>query len=563
MERKEQIRIFGNCYHSFYILKSKLFFTTLFCCFVHVISIGQSKSLYAKQVLNEFQKRISDGESGEKFILTSFRPLDENTFASKEEYLKFLTELITFADKLEFDQVEFRYLVGRKLQTIGKKREAYGLLYAVQKDLEKAKGGHPKYAADFYSTIGHCYYYFGRLTDAEFCLLKALNLSELEKREQVNVNNTLGLISMNRGNLESAEEYYKTGLRLADDINDEPWYGVISGNLGTLYFERGDLVNARKYLEHDFKTSTRFKQYESASGALCILVRINLATNNLDEAITQVKTLDSLFLQNEQGAAFKLGYYECKVALQERLGQYSEAVKTLKLIQELKDQNVRDRNQSDLNKMEFQIDFERKQSEINVLQAQRKTDETRIISLSLVIGTILLAALIIILQISKRRKKERELFALKNELIQEELLRTETELNTVVATLMTKNNVVAELNEELEKLQVENDKTMEEQKVLTNKLQSFTLLTEEDWIEFKRLFEKRHAGFFAYFNERYPDVTNAEIRLAALLKLNLENSEMSKTLGISPDSVRKTNLRLRKKLGITEQKDLFALIQSI
>ena len=59
-------------------------------------------------------------------------------------------------------------------------------------------------------------------------------------------------------------------------------------------------------------------------------------------------------------------------------------------------------------------------------------------------------------------------------------------------------------------------------KALTDKLQSFTFLTDEDWVEFKRLFEKRHRGFFDYFQENYPSVTNAEIRLAALIKLKLE-----------------------------------------
>ncbi|MNE90465.1 hypothetical protein D3C80_1879830 [compost metagenome] len=98
--------------------------------------------------------------------------------------------------------------------------------------------------------------------------------------------------------------------------------------------------------------------------------------------------------------------------------------------------------------------------------------------------------------------------------------------------------------------------------MLTN-LQSFSLLTENDWIEFKRLFEKLNPGFFDFFHDKFPEITAAEIRLAALIKLNLSNIEMARTLAISPDSVRKTNLRLRKKLNIESLDDLTRFIKAI
>ena len=87
---------------------------------------------------------------------------------------------------------------------------------------------------------------------------------------------------------------------------------------------------------------------------------------------------------------------------------------------------------------------------------------------------------------------------------------------------------------------------MKEQKLeQLDQLKTSVVLTEDDWTQFKRTFEKLYPSFIPSLMKINPSLTNAEIRLATLMKLNLSTSEISNTLGISADSVRKTNLRLR------------------
>ncbi|GAB4038613.1 hypothetical protein [Spirosoma jeollabukense] len=47
----------------------------------------------------------------------------------------------------------------------------------------------------------------------------------------------------------------------------------------------------------------------------------------------------------------------------------------------------------------------------------------------------------------------------------------------------------------------------------------------------------------------YPDLTKAELRLLALLKIQIDSSQRSRVLSISPESFPKTRYRLRKKNG--------------
>ena len=148
--------------------------------------------------------------------------------------------------------------------------------------------------------------------------------------------------------------------------------------------------------------------------------------------------------------------------------------------------------------------------------------------------------------------------------MEDELHATEREMRALLSTMFDKNKVIFELQEQVEAFEKDrNSRTDSEKETMLNDLQSFSLLSENDWIEFKRLFEKLNPGFFDFFQERFPEITAAEIRLAALIKLNLSNLEMARTLAISPDSVRKTNLRLRKKLNIESLDDLTRFIKGI
>ncbi|MEM1327153.1 MAG: tetratricopeptide repeat protein [Bacteroidota bacterium] len=80
--------------------------------------------------------------------------------------------------------------------------------------------------------------------------------------------------------------------------------------------------------------------------------------------------------------------------------------------------------------------------------------------------------------------------------------------------------------------------------------------TEEDWVNFTAYFQHVHPNFFKRLKEQYPTITPNELNICALLKLNIQNKEMAQLLGISPDSVRKAQHRLSKKIDLTNHKSV-------
>ena len=98
---------------------------------------------------------------------------------------------------------------------------------------------------------------------------------------------------------------------------------------------------------------------------------------------------------------------------------------------------------------------------------------------------------------------------------------------------------------------------------MVEQLHQTIILTEKDWQEFKQLFERAYPRFLQGLAVKHPSLTEAEIRLLALIKLNLSVNEMAAMLGILPQSVRKTRQRLMKKLGLEDPKALPAFLNGL
>lgn len=87
--------------------------------------------------------------------------------------------------------------------------------------------------------------------------------------------------------------------------------------------------------------------------------------------------------------------------------------------------------------------------------------------------------------------------------------------------------------------------------------QSFRFrITESTWKQFEEHFLAVHPVFFSRLLDKHPDLTKAEIKLCALLSLNLDTKEIAAILSQEYDSVRVSRTRLRKKLSLENDEKL-------
>jgi DNA-binding NarL/FixJ family response regulator len=203
--------------------------------------------------------------------------------------------------------------------------------------------------------------------------------------------------------------------------------------------------------------------------------------------------------------------------------------------------------------VEGKIETEKHLAELKLVESER----SRQVLLRNFIVVALVLILVIVFQTLRRlrlkQRKDQQIFAIEKKRAEEEIRNAEGQLSSYIESLREKSNLIEQFKEEIQRLQSPvNDAGQPEQQEILEKLHYATIITEEDWTNFKNMFVKVHKDFFVRLKEKYPDLTQAETRFLSLTKLGFSVNEMANTLGISPDSVRKTRLRLRKKLNLGE-----------
>lgn len=86
---------------------------------------------------------------------------------------------------------------------------------------------------------------------------------------------------------------------------------------------------------------------------------------------------------------------------------------------------------------------------------------------------------------------------------------------------------------------------------------------EAKWSYFKDVFENVHPDFFNRITVQFPTLNSNDIRLMALLKMNLSTKEIADILGISPQSANTARYRLRKRLNLKPEDELETLVRKL
>jgi DNA-binding CsgD family transcriptional regulator len=157
-------------------------------------------------------------------------------------------------------------------------------------------------------------------------------------------------------------------------------------------------------------------------------------------------------------------------------------------------------------------------------------------------------------------KAELENKALLEKKLREDLVTKSQVLTSHTLQLIRKNNFLENLKDELREIQKADKKDRGQivRRIVASINQSFT--QDEDWKEFQKVFEQIHPEFYTRLQVRYPELSSSDLRLCALLKLNLNSTDIATILGISLDSLRVSRYRLRKKLKIENGGSLSATL---
>jgi DNA-binding CsgD family transcriptional regulator len=82
------------------------------------------------------------------------------------------------------------------------------------------------------------------------------------------------------------------------------------------------------------------------------------------------------------------------------------------------------------------------------------------------------------------------------------------------------------------------------------------------WQDFKLYFEKTNPSFLLLLSKKYPSLTTKDLKYCCYLKMNMSNDDIRNLLGINQESVRTHKYRLKKKMKLDKNLDLYSYIKS-
>jgi DNA-binding CsgD family transcriptional regulator len=120
-------------------------------------------------------------------------------------------------------------------------------------------------------------------------------------------------------------------------------------------------------------------------------------------------------------------------------------------------------------------------------------------------------------------------------------------------------------NQQIETImsEIHNQEHSKEKAGRVEELSGQIILTEDDWLRFQSLFNKTYPGYLHRLKEKVAGITEAEIRMACLIKIQLNTRQIASMQGISPDSVHKTRHRLRQRFSTATTTELESILASV
>lgn len=263
--------------------------------------------------------------------------------------------------------------------------------------------------------------------------------------------------------------------------------------------------------------------------------------------------------------------YQQLAALYSFKGEHQKAYQSLIQGQELDKQIFDSRSESNRPLLEIQDEFRQsKELQAKLIQEQKmaqleQEDKILLLQRALLIGSLaflILFGLLYFKQVKSKHRSEKELLQKKQEL---EALKTKElielknkEMAASVLKLIEKETFINTLREKLE--QGKGDLKRHE---ISQILHAEASNSDKNWKRFETRFIAVNASFYDKLNEKFPGLTQGDLKICALVKLNFTSKEMAKLLDMSVESVHTTRSRLRKKLKLSRGTNLVEFIANI
>lgn len=401
------------------------------------------------------------------------------------------------------------------------------------------------------------YHYFKEYEKSKKLLLELSKVTR-GKMPEILPSPTMTLALTYRGlkQYDSALFYFNYVYNYNGEPKAERKRALAAGNIGVIYYYTGDYDSALLWFKKELAI---WKQINNNSSLPSVsdystIADVFLKKGDLATAITYIDSADVLIKKVRSAYIDYQKLYTVKAKILTAKGNYVEALRYKDSVVMMMDSSHRVRDKALAIAAEQKVAQAKHEKEVQYLETLRKKS-IWLRNFAIVIIFMLAIITSLLINRSRLKHKEKELQAVS------EKSNAENKLLQFTRQIQEKNRQIDNMKEELQHISDEQDATAKHETITC--LQQSTILTDEQWDEFRNTFEKVYSGFITKLKEKFPALTPAELRYLTLLKLGLSNREMANMLGVNTNTVHNYKSRLRRKYSLADEVQLEDIINNI
>lgn len=378
----------------------------------------------------------------------------------------------------------------------------------------------------------------------------AIGSETKNKHLQSGLSSNLGLYYLTEKKVDSAIYYIEKALVMYREISNENKCSAEFGNLAYAYTLKKEYKMAMNYFDSSFAIATRNHE---------VITLLNL-----------YKDRAFMYRENEQ---YKLALQDMEKA--DSIKLWFDDKTQVEVITAMKISLLEKEKKAELHKAHLRHERSQHENEMQVVRGY--------FIISCLIGSLLIS-LLIFWKFRTSSRNEKELLNQEKELAELDLKLTEAKLENQKLTnerlnfeiqgknedltnfaiqIGRKNEYIGKLMDRLKELQTDSNT---QTKVKVQEIIAFTKhqqMIDQNLGEFQMKFEKVNHQFLNSLTTTYPNLTKSDLNLCSFIRLGLTTKDICSLKGISSKSVEVSRYRLRKKLALPQDVDLFLFLQKI
>ncbi len=467
--------------------------------------------------------------------------------------------------------------------TSAKALNGLGLAYGAKSDYAKSLEFHYD-ALNYLSTssstitlsyvnnnIGILYLKFNLYDDALDYLLEAERYINLNQDEDIyNFYNLLLLnISILKGRQDKNEESLRYIIEAERNLQNTTGLSqkarasrlaITANEKARAYFKLGRIDSALILVEKNIQTVADANSPFALGKGLFYLGEIYKAKGEYAKALFYATKAD-IVANSIEDLATKREIYFLVSSLYEETNNTKKALIYLKKGTKIDDEIYDVKNTWALYKLKRDIRTKEEAQQAALLEKEKKFNKKlRTLYLLLAIFSIVFA-FFYFKYLRGRYQKKKEQFEQLQQITELELQKTKEvleinkrELTSAALQIIENGETVQLFKKELDNFKQNIDKV--HHKKLERLSISITNNSRKNWEEFRSRFEQVNTDFFKNLKIEHTSLSSSELKLCSFLKLNFNSKDIANLMGISPDSVKVSRYRLRKKLELERSDNL-------